>query len=74
MQKKKKITIGILTLFAVVQHATAHESVKDSVNIPQVVVTGTKNEADLRLLPMTVSVIQREQIEGRYEQTGRAHV
>ncbi len=69
MQKKKKITIGILTLFAVVQHATAHESVKDSVNIPQVVVTGTKNEADLRLLPMTVSVIQREQIEGRYEQS-----
>lgn len=33
----------------------------------EVVVTGTRNETDIRHLPMTVSVVNRSQIEKRYE-------
>lgn len=33
----------------------------------EVVVTGTRNETDVRHLPMTVSVVNRSQIEKRYE-------
>lgn len=35
--------------------------------IDEVVVTGTRNETDIRHLPMTISVVGRQQIERRYE-------
>ena len=35
--------------------------------IDEVVVTGTRNETDVRHLPMTISVVDRQQIEKRYE-------
>lgn len=35
--------------------------------IDEVVVTGTRNETDIRHLPMTISVVGRQQIEKRYE-------
>lgn len=41
--------------------------VSRNVMIKEVVVTGTRNETDIRHLPMTVSVISRPQIEKRYE-------
>lgn len=41
--------------------------VSRNVNIGEVVVTGTRNETDIRHLPMTVSVVGRPQIEKRYE-------
>lgn len=37
--------------------------------IDEVVVTGTRNETDVRHLPMTISVVGRKQIEKRYEQS-----
>lgn len=40
-----------------------------SVTIDEVVVTGTRNEVDVRHLPMSVSVVNRKQIEKRYEQS-----
>lgn len=40
-------------------------SVQKKVTIEEVVVTGTRNETDVRHLPMTVSVVNREQIEHR---------
>lgn len=40
-------------------------SVQKKVIIEEVVVTGTRNETDVRHLPMTVSVVNREQIEHR---------
>lgn len=40
-------------------------SVQKKVTIGEVVVTGTRNETDVRHLPMTVSVVNREQIEHR---------
>ena len=35
----------------------------DPIHINEVVVTGTRNETDVRHLPLTVSVIDREEIE-----------
>ena len=35
--------------------------------IDEVVVTGTRNETDIRHLPMTISIVDRQQIEKRYE-------
>lgn len=37
--------------------------------VPEVVVTGTRSAADLRHLPMTVSVVDRTQLESRMEQS-----
>lgn len=42
-------------------------SVQKKVMIEDVVVTGTRNETDVRHLPMTISVVKREQIEQRNE-------
>ncbi|MFT3739666.1 MAG: TonB-dependent receptor [Breznakibacter sp.] len=39
----------------------------DTLAIPEVVVTGTRQETDVRHLPMSVSVVDRTQIEKRYE-------
>ena len=38
-----------------------------AVDLPEVVATGTRSEADPRLLPMTVSVISQDQLEERSE-------
>ena len=35
--------------------------------IDEVVVTGTRNETDILHLPMTISIVNRQQIEKRYE-------
>ena len=37
------------------------------INLKEVVATGTKNPTDLRLLPLTVSVVGTEQLEERHE-------
>ena len=42
-------------------------SIQKKVMIEDVVVTGTRNETDVRHLPMTISVVKREQIEQRNE-------
>jgi len=65
----KKILFTVLFLGGLV--ALRAEEVPDSlsvqkkVTIGEVVVTGTRNETDVRHLPMTVSVVNREQIEHR---------
>lgn len=43
------------------------QKVQDTLSIPEVVVTGTRNAVDVRHLPMSVSVVGQEQIESRYE-------
>lgn len=45
------------------------QGIKDSLFLPEVVVTGTRNAVDVRHLPMSVSVVGRGQIEKRYEQS-----
>ena len=63
---KKRYFIPICTLAAFAQAVPAQET-KDSLRqvhpIGEVVVTGTRHETDIRHLPMTVSVVGREQIE-----------
>lgn len=71
----------VFAIFAVVVQAastsdlslSSSPSLKDSTRITrsysvdEIVVTGTRNETDVRHLPMTVSVVNRSQIEKRYE-------
>ncbi len=46
---------------------TAEETVGDSVRLDEVIVTGSRPAVDLRHMPMSVSVIDRQQIDRRYE-------
>ncbi len=64
-----KIRPVILTLLfiQIYSSVTAQEISKDTLSIDEVVVTGTRNAVDVRHLPMSVSVIHRQQIEHRYE-------
>lgn len=60
--------IYILALCLVVQTATAQEQdslqqTQRTLSIDEVVVTGSRIATDRRLLPMTISVVEREQIE-----------
>lgn len=43
------------------------EEVTDSMNLQDVVVTGTRNATDVRYLPMTVSVIGRQTLTEQYQ-------
>lgn len=49
-----------------VRAAESQDSLR-SVDLPEVVATGTRSEADPRLLPMTVSIIGQAQLEERNE-------
>ena len=65
----KKILFTVLFLGGLVslraEEVPDSLSVQKKVTIEEVVVTGTRNETDVRHLPMTVSVVTREQIEHR---------
>ena len=65
----KKILFTVLFLGGLVslraEEVPDSLSVQKKVTIEEVVVTGTRNETDVRHLPMTVSVVNREQIELR---------
>ena len=60
-----------LISWAVLQGQSREDSLRRvrDYTMEEVVVTGTRNETDLRHLPMSVSVINREQIDRRYEQS-----
>ena len=60
---KKMISLAIVALTAtVVQAQTA-----DSLALQEVVVTGTRNAIDVRHLPMTVTVINRETLTKEHQ-------
>ncbi len=65
----KKILFTLLFLGGLVslraEEVSDSLAVRKKVTIGEVVVTGTRNETDVRHLPMTVSVVNREQIEQR---------
>lgn len=65
----KKILLGCVMISGTGLSAMASEIPADSLSIPEVVVTGARSEVDLRHLPMSVSVVNKKQIEGRYEQS-----
>lgn len=69
--KEQNLTGGLLTLLLLT--APAARGQEDSVRIArnlttdEVVVTGTRNETDIRHLPMTISVVDRKQLESNYQ-------
>ena len=73
----RRRTVGVCTAFALsfsmMQAQSAPPMEKDTARISrtysvdEIVVTGTRNETDVRHLPMTVSVVNRDKIEKRYE-------
>lgn len=66
---RKKLSIVALSILCSMPTLTAQTTPLDSLHLPEVVVTGTRNAVDLRHLPMSVSVITTPQIKKRYEQS-----
>ena len=58
---------NLLSISGMAQPGKDSTQVKRNYTIDEVVVTGTRNETDIRHLPMTISVVGRQQIEKRYE-------
>lgn len=54
-------------LVAVATSATLYAEVADTLSLQEVVVTGSRNEVDVRYLPMTVNVIGRDQLTEQYQ-------
>ena len=61
------LTTLLLILFN--QFLLAQDSLTVVDNISQVVVTGTRDAINVRHLPLSVSIVQGQQIEKRYEQS-----
>ena len=65
----KRISIALFTLLSLffsMQAETPQDTLR-AIVLEDVVVTGTRNETDSRLLPMTVSVIRQTQLQERHE-------
>ena len=60
---KKMISLAIVALTATVAQAQT----ADSLALQEVVVTGTRNAVDVRHLPMTVTVINRENLTEQHQ-------
>ncbi|WP_279096086.1 TonB-dependent receptor [Bacteroides acidifaciens] len=58
---------GLLSVQGAAQNKKDSTQFRRNYIIDEVVVTGTRNETDVRHLPMTISVVGRQQIEKRYE-------
>ncbi len=54
-------------LVAVATSANLYAEVADTLSLQEVVVTGSRNEVDVRYLPMTVNVIGRDQLTEQYQ-------
>lgn len=71
MNRKK--TTGLCIAYMLITSVLQAQSVKDTTRVArsyavdEVVVTGTRNETDIRHLPMTVSVVNRDKIEKSLE-------
>ena len=66
----KKILTAILISIALpgsMLSAPADSLRLKSYKLDEVVVTGTRNETDIRHLPMTISVVGRQQLEQTYQ-------
>lgn len=56
---------SLICILFLSSHITAEE-IKDSLQLDEIVVTGTRNATDIRHLPMIVSTIQRETITSQH--------
>ncbi len=59
--------ICLSMLVAVATSANLYAEVADTLSLQEVVVTGSRNEVDVRYLPMTVNVIGRDQLTEQYQ-------
>ena len=72
--------LGILLVCAFLSSSLQAQVRKDTTQtghnyeIDDVVVTGTRNETDIRHLPMTISVVNRETIRQRSEPSPAPHI
>ena len=60
---KKTLIIALLGLMTI----TAQAQTADSLALQEVVVTGTRNAVDVRHLPMTVTIINRETLTEQHQ-------
>ena len=61
MRQKKTIAAALTMMLTAVPFGEMQaENLNDSLALPEVVVTGTRNATDVRHLPMTVTVIDRD--------------
>jgi len=69
--KKKNILLlsiaGLWTMTGFAQAAKDSARIARNLTIDEVVVTGTRNETDIRHLPMTISVVNRKALEQRFQ-------
>ena len=68
--KKRIIFTFLMIILLSMNHLSAQTDtigVSGKYTMDEVVVTGTRNETDIRHLPMTISVVNREEIEKRYD-------
>ncbi|MEL5895710.1 TonB-dependent receptor [Bacteroides sp. GD17] len=69
----KKESVLLLAVASLCATAGLAQTTKDSIQIArsltidEVVVTGTRNETDIRHLPMTISIVGRKQLEQSYQ-------
>ncbi|WP_369821309.1 TonB-dependent receptor plug domain-containing protein [Prevotella sp. tf2-5] len=64
--KSKILVLSMISTFLSVTPVAA-EDVTDSLSLEEVVVTGTRNATDIRHLPMTVTVIEREKLTEQHQ-------
>lgn len=64
--KSKILVLSMISTFLSVAPVAA-EDVTDSLSLEGVVVTGTRNATDIRHLPMTVTVIEREKLTEQHQ-------
>ena len=68
MRQKKTIAAALtMMLTAVPFGGMQAENLNDSLALPEVVVTGTRNATDVRHLPMTVTVIGRDMLTAEHQ-------
>lgn len=67
----KQLSFTLMTVLlistGIVQAQTDSSRIARKYTIEEVVVTGTRNETDIRHLPMTISVVGRQQLEDNYQ-------
>ncbi len=66
MKESKFLVLSMISTFLYVTPVAA-EDVTDSLSLEGVVVTGTRNATDIRHLPMTVTVIEREKLTEQHQ-------
>jgi len=68
MRQKKTIAAALTMMLTAVPFGEMQaENLNDSLALPEVVVTGTRNATDVRHLPMTVTVIGRDMLTAEHQ-------